>query len=227
MFLTSTSRSRQICSCVSVRILYTLTLALINWIPRSRVIEYIHECTLNDDIGIVYAYLKYDSPETQEPSNILRAFIKQLCSRKELDPLLLDFFNEHSRNAKIPLSEKLESHFIHLAGPFTGFFVIIDALDEAPQQQRRNIFKIIQKLVNELPCAKIFATSQKEPDITSGFTQLNAPIIEIEATNGAEDINDYVRGKVESLISKGDLVLEDLSLQDTIIRELMSKADGM
>ena len=39
--------------------------------------------------------------------------------------------------------------------------------------------------------------------------------------------NIYVCGKVESLISEGDLVLEDLFLQDIIIQELMSKADGM
>ena len=86
---------------------------------------------------------------------------------------------------------------------------------------------MIQKLVNKLPCTSIFATSRKEPDITSALTQLKAPTIEIEAKHSAEDINDYVRGTVESLISKGDLVLEDLSLQDTIIQELMSKADGM
>ena len=34
--------------------------------------------------------LIYDrTPETQDPSNLLRAFIKQLCFRKDLDPLLL------------------------------------------------------------------------------------------------------------------------------------------
>ena len=105
--------------------------------------------------------------------------------------------------------------------------MVIDALDEAPQKQRKNIFKLIRKLVSELPCIKIFATSRKEPDITSTFFQLKAPTVEIEAKNSAEDIYIYVRGKVESLISEGDLVLENLSLQDTIIEELISKADGM
>ena len=59
------------------------------------------------------------------------------------------------------------------------------------------------------------------------FFQLKAPTVEIKAKNSAEDINIYVRGKVELLISEGDLVLENLSLQDTIIEQLISKADGM
>ncbi len=195
---------------------------------RSRVIEHIQEQhALNDEIGIVYAYIQYDSPETHEPSNLLRAFIKQLCLRKELDLRLLDFFNEYSRDARGPSFEKLQWHFIELATPFTGFFVVVDALDEAPQEQRKKIFKMISNLVNELPCVRIFTTSRKEPDITKKFSQLKAPTIELEAKDSAEDIEIYVRGKVESLISDEELVLEDHSLQDMIIQELISKADGM
>ena len=126
LLLTSTSWSRQVCPCVSACNPHILTMTLINWILRSRVIEHIQEQhALNDEIGIVYAYLQYDSPETQEPSNLLRAFIKQLCFRKELDPLLLDFFNEYSRDARGPSFERLQSHFIQLATIFTGFFVVI------------------------------------------------------------------------------------------------------
>ena len=104
---------------------------------------------------------------------------------------------------------------------------MIDALDEAPQEQRKKIFKMISNLVDELPCARIFTTSRKEPDITRRFSQLKAPTIELEAKNSAEDIKIYVHGKIESLISEEELVLEDLSLQDTIIQELINKADGM
>lgn len=123
--------------------------------------------------------------------------------------------------------EKLRFHFVQLAKSFTGFFVIIDALDEAPKTQRKNIFKMIRSLVNELPGARVFATSRKEADITSVFFQLKTPTVEIEAKKNAEDINNYVRGKIKSLISERDLVLEDLSLQEIIILELVSKADGM
>lgn len=109
--------------------------------------------------------LIYDmNPETQDPSNLLRAFIKQLCFRKELDPLLLGFFDEYFGDARIPLFENLESHLNRLAKLFTEFFIVIDA------QQRKKIFKMILKLVNELPCAKVFVTSRKEANITNKFS---------------------------------------------------------
>lgn len=78
---------------------------------------------------------------------------------------------------------------------------------------------MILKLVNELPCAKVFVTSWKEADITNKFSQLNEPTIEIEAKNNADDIEIYVRGQAGSLISEGDLQLQDESLQEKIIQE--------
>ena len=179
-----------------------------------RVLEHIRaRHASNDKIGIVYAYLRYDSPETQDPSNLLRAFIKQLCFRKELDPLLLGFFDEYFGDARIPLFENFESHLNRLAKPFTEIFIVPDA------QQRKKIFKMILKLVNELPCAKVFVTSRKEADTTKKFSQLNEPTIEIEAKNNADDIEIYVRGQVGSLISGGDLQLQDDSLQEKTIQE--------
>ena len=59
------------------------------------------------------------------------------------------------------------------------------------------------------------------------FFCLGLFLIHSFAKNSAEDIKIYVRGKVESLISGGDLVLEDLSLQVIVIQEPISKADGM
>ena len=75
--------------------------------------------------------------------------------------------------------EKLQSQFIQLVTPITGFFVVIDALDEATQKQRKKIFKMILNLVSKLPCTRIFATSRKEPDIISWFSLLKTPTVEI------------------------------------------------
>ena len=86
---------------------------------------------------------------------------------------------------------------------------------------------MILNLVSKLPCAKVFATNWKKPDIINTFFQLKAPQIKIKAENGADDNNVYIRVKVKSVISERDLMLEDFSYQDIIIYELISKADGM
>lgn len=59
------------------------------------------------------------------------------------------------------------------------------------------------------------------------FHQLKAPKIEIEAKNYSVDIEIYVHGKAETLISGGDLKLQNRSFQNKIVQELIEKADGM
>ena len=86
---------------------------------------------------------------------------------------------------------------------------------------------MILNLIDTLQCVQVFATSRKEEDIINMFLQLKAPKIEIEAKNNAVDIEIYVRGKVKTLISQGGLKLQDHSLHDKIVKELVGKADGM
>lgn len=42
--------------------------------------------------------------------------------------------------------------------------------------------------VSELPCARIFITSRREPDFAKKFSQLQVPTIKLEAKDSAEDI---------------------------------------
>lgn len=86
---------------------------------------------------------------------------------------------------------------------------------------------MIFNLVDRLHCVQVFVTSRKEDDIINMFHQLKASKIEIEAKNNAADIEIYVRGKVETLISQGELKLQDRSLHDKIVQELIGKANGM
>lgn len=59
------------------------------------------------------------------------------------------------------------------------------------------------------------------------FSEIRSPTIGIEARDSAKDIDVYVCGKIEELISSKDLKIKVLSLSSTIIRELFGRADGM
>lgn len=54
-----------------------------------------------------------------------------------------------------------------------------------------------------LPCARIFITSWKEPDIDNMFSDIFSPTIEIKARDSAKDIDVYVRGKIKAGIKQG------------------------
>lgn len=59
------------------------------------------------------------------------------------------------------------------------------------------------------------------------FSEVRSPIIEIEARDSAKDIDVYVCSKIEELISSKDLKIKALALSNTIIQEVVSKADRM
>lgn len=59
------------------------------------------------------------------------------------------------------------------------------------------------------------------------FSEMRSPTIEIGARDGAKDMDVYVCGKIGELISSKNLKIQDLSLSNMSIQELLGKADGM
>jgi len=125
-----------------------------------------------------------------------------------------------------------QESFITLAQElnYEEVFVVVDALDECPQAERRHIVGFITDVMKALPCAKIFVTSRRESDIIRAFEENNTPTIQIEAKNVAGDIETFVRSEVQKL-RKGyhgrKLYLTSDILEARVIQTLTEKAAGM
>lgn len=59
-------------------------------------------------------------------------------------------------------------------------FIVIDALDECPQPERRKLLNCISQLRKECLSLHILATSRREPDIDIKLNQLSAVAVDIE-----------------------------------------------
>ncbi|KAJ9634654.1 hypothetical protein H2199_008939 [Coniosporium tulheliwenetii] len=197
----------------------------------SNVLEYITDFTvkrgMRRETGVSFAYYNYRSPEFGDSSLIVSAFIKQLCRKKDtVPPSLLKL----KHDSLAPSTATAQGLFIELARAFDEVFVIIDALDECPRDERHQILKFICEAGKSLPCAKIFVTSRRENDIVTAFKDNNIPTIEIKAENVAEDIRLFVENQVD-LLRKGvhgkKLFLNSSALADKIIATLTNKAEGM
>jgi ankyrin repeat domain-containing protein 50 len=103
----------------------------------------------------------------------------------------------------------------------------MDALDECKEDQREQIISFISDLTNDLPRAKVFVTSRRETDIVEAFARWKTPTIQIEPRNIAEDIDVFVRDRVEALVGLGTLRLENPALKGRIIETLITRAEGM
>lgn len=124
---------------------------------------------------------------------------------------------------------ELQDIFILIANQFRQTFLVIDALDECPAQQRNGLYGFLRHLSSSTGqsqgAIKVFITSRMEEDIRRALS--NFPIVPIEARKVNEDIRSYVEDQLAQRLLDGRLRLKDLSLKDRIVTALVDRAGGM
>lgn len=155
--------------------------------------------------------------------------MKQLCRKREKIP-------ENLLKAKDDaLSQSTigtEEHFLNLIEKRSSVFIIFDALDECPEQDRKAVIRFITSVLSPsiTRCVKVFVTSRREMDIAEAFESLQTPTIQVQVDKVTPDIATYTQTQVKALrlgqhgqrlyISKDELV-------EKVITALATKADGM
>jgi hypothetical protein len=125
-----------------------------------------------------------------------------------------------------------QERFRSLIEDLSQVYVVLDALDECPEQERGDILGFITGIVTtQVQChIKVFVTSRKEMDIAKAFGDRHIPTLQIQTENVTADIETFARGQVEKL-QAGEhgktLYITNNGLKEKIIRTLATKAEGM
>lgn len=140
--------------------------------------------------------------------------------------------SKFKEEARRPSLADLEQLLVKLPSQleFDHMYMVVDALDECPKEQRPQIIHLFKMVMDTLPCVKLFVTSRKEGDIERAFTQMRTPTIQMKAENVAADIRSYVESEVKRLrdgYHGNQLFLSNDSLETQIIDTLTEKAEGM
>ncbi|KAF2143515.1 uncharacterized protein K452DRAFT_172055 [Aplosporella prunicola CBS 121167] len=212
----------------------------------SSIIEYLREkYGLDDDVGISFAYCKYDKRQTQYLDNILPNLIKQLCYRKKRFPQNAEqIFQACDSVARQGTPDDYEKIFRYIVQDHTTVFVILDALDECPLSEyknplagRKNIIEFIRQSIatpGSETCIKFIVTSRYEDDIQRAFMK-QSKVFRIETRHVERDIKQYVEDTI-LVYCNGDQRNKlqprlNFSLKPELRREifdiLISKSQGM
>lgn len=178
-------------------------------------------------IGIAYFYFSFQNEITQMLSDILSILIKQLCRRKKELPMPLQaLYRECSLNSKSPTLLELQVQLRTIIGTFEEVFLVVDAVDECKEDNRKQLLSYIVSLFGQ--CSgklKIFVTSRPESDIKRAFTSEKFQTVKIWATKVSEDIASYVRHElVHRTHHHCDI---DQDLREEIENTLVSGSGGM
>lgn len=205
----------------------------------SMIVEYIQgkRSTGNTNMGLAFAYFRYDKIDSRKPGQIIAALTKELARQLESYPEeIVEFFNSHYRNARTPSFEEYCEAFFSLATLFSELFIVVDALDECPENPRSTFLEFVTDVTRRLQNAKLFITSRPDSSIHEFFEDLRVPTIYIRAEDTIRDVAKYIRGKLDLLTRSPQdggrprtqtLRIQDPAMRDKIYSALVDRTDVM
>ena len=141
-------------------------------------------------------------------------------------------YSKHYNNCSQPSFQELQDTFLAVIQQFNSVFFVLDALDECPLDQRKELCDFFARIVELSTGAshrpvKLFVASRRELDIERSFLRRSFPTIEVEAKKVDRDIELYVKAEVERLLADDSLTLGNIMLKDKILTALTTNASGM
>ena len=129
--------------------------------------------------------------------------------------------------------------FLAVVQQFGRISFVLDALDECPSDQRKDLCKFLLSIVDITSVTgtstgastsgvmKLFVASRKGPDIERAFQQKSIPMIEVDATKVDSDIEEYAKAQIDLRLGDGSLRLKNIELKNKILNVFTAKAGGM
>jgi len=182
----------------------------------------------------VYFYCNRAEESRRDPESILRTLIQQLAQSPSKDTLLtpvLDMYNGREEmgqlSSRLTLKE-CQSLLVQLMAEYPQTTICIDALDEVDHKVRFKLLEALRHVVERSnTLVKIFATTRMDTDILVQFEMF--PRIELEPDDNVDDINRFVKEKVQETIEGKRLLHGNVpnALKDEICQALCERSKGM
>lgn len=141
-----------------------------------------------------------------------------------MDPVMVsDYDNDASLT-----EQRSERLLVASFERFQKVFVVVDALDECPEQERKSMIHMFNRHIQLAGCSvKVFLTSRPERDL--GYLLNGNLNHHINADDTLKDIRPFISATVDECISDGSLLGGNVSpdLKQYLIDTLNGKADGM
>ena len=177
--------------------------------------------------GLAYFYCDYKDTATQQVVNIIKSLVKHVAIQNErscedLQALLEKYKGNGTLESTLSIS-KMADVFLKMVGHYDCFYVVIDALDECPDDHRHEVLAILKTISTKASNARVIYTSREETDIKEAFAEFKP----IRITANTSDLELYVASEIQMRASSGRLKIKHSEVKEKIIDKLTHEADGM
>ncbi|KAJ7445358.1 hypothetical protein B0H11DRAFT_1635712, partial [Mycena galericulata] len=179
----------------------------------------------NKDIGVVACiYLNHKDVNSQTPSRLLAGLWRQLVLDRDIGSIAEKLYIQHREKGTAPSLEEVVKVLHSSLKEFSKVFVIIDALDEYPEDQRFILLKHLAEQMGLSLNLNLMVTSR--PHVPAGPPLPNVETLEIGAM--PEDIQKFVNAQIDSSSRLSKHVQRQPKLREDIHSKISSKSvDGM
>ncbi|KAK0436203.1 hypothetical protein EV421DRAFT_2086725 [Armillaria borealis] len=197
----------------------------------SFVIDHLTKCVTSDEI-VLYAFADFQDVRSTDVVVLLRTLLAQLLDHCKPEDFVKDRdFAELEKTMQWHHTDrpKFLQYLIELLGkasaPWKRVFVVIDALDECMQKNRRESIAAIRKLASAGSKMSVFVTSRAEQDIVDVLGSVPT----ISLVNETQRVKDDIRRFIEEKMNTTYLPLAHLHepVRIRISSSLLEKANGM
>jgi hypothetical protein len=173
----------------------------------------------------LYLFFDYSEMERQSPANMLACLLRQVVrSRDHTSADLQEAFDDHHHGQDLSQAEYVRLLKSEIE-PFTEIFLVIDALDECPDEKGGKSREIFLNAIFQLPeNVKFFFTSRNLKSI--GDT-LNADI-QVRITAREDELRNYIESRLDGSEALEKLVAlrgqKHANFRDKFIKTIVEKS---
>ncbi|UKZ80833.1 hypothetical protein TrVFT333_008598 [Trichoderma virens FT-333] len=189
-----------------------------------------HAPNRKNNQGFAYFYCERGSTDLREPISVLHSYVRQLsivpCYPNLMQKKLIGLYQE-SRKQGVKLGLKVcKEQLFESVNLYPKTILVLDGLDECNPDTRGELIEILAELIMLAKnSVKLFISSRKEQDIAK---QLPAGVtLEIDAHDNKEDIEMFVKSRIEKIKKTGKWISVPWDLQNEIRRTVCEKSEGI
>jgi hypothetical protein len=148
----------------------------------------------NENVGVACAYLHYKDMDIQSPATVLAGLWRQLIFRKPMpagSPAHKLYQRHHGKDS-VPSIDEVAAVLRSAFREYSKVYILIDALDECPEDARRTLLKHLAALS---PSVSLLMTSRPNINPPDATFFPNLQDFEIRATE--DDIRRYFDGRIQ------------------------------
>ncbi|KAJ6592423.1 ankyrin repeat-containing domain protein [Mycena capillaripes] len=171
--------------------------------------------------GVACIYLNHKEVNNQTPSRLLAGLWRQLVYDRDIGPIAENLYKQHQKKGTVPSLEEVVNMLSSSLKEFSQVFIIVDAMDEYPEFQRKILLKQLAAMGSNV---NLMITSR--PNISASPELPNVETLEIAPL--PEDIQKFVNAQIDSSPRLSKHVQRQPKLRQDIHSKISSKSvDGM